>query len=87
MKALTIFLMTVVILSGLTILLIAIYSGKPIKRLIINALSGLSVLAVLYFTAKYTGINIHINPITVVGASVFSIPAVIGFLLMNVILL
>ena len=74
-------------LSSLIIILSALYSGKAIKRLIINALLGFAVVGAINITSKFTGVYIYINPITVLGTTVFSVPAVIGFLLLNIIIL
>ena len=74
-------------LSAITIFVLSVYSGKPVKNLILNAFLGLLALIALNATSRFSGICIQINPVTVVGTAVFSVPAVIGFLLLNVIIL
>lgn len=74
-------------LSAIIILGLSLYSGKPLKNLLLNALLGLIALISLAATSRYSGINIQINPVTVVGTAVFSVPAVIGFLVLNIIIL
>ena len=74
-------------ISALLILCLALYSGKAIRRLVINALLGYAVIVLINATSKFSGVYININPITVLGTTVFSVPAVIGFLLLNIIIL
>ncbi len=87
MKILFIVLTVFLALSAIFLLVLSIYSGRPFKNLALNAFVGLLTLGILNATSYLSGINIAINPITVVGAAVFSVPAVIGFLLLNIILL
>lgn len=87
MKILLILTVGVLSISALTILLMALYSGKAVKRLLINALAGIGAMLIINLTKKYTGVNIPINAYSVVGATVFSVPAVIGLLILNLIIL
>ncbi len=85
MKILGIAALSLLGVSALTILLMAIYSGKPIRKLILNSLFGIITLLLINLTKKFTGVYIPVNVISVVGVTVFSIPAVIGLLVLNLI--
>ena len=67
------------------IFVFALRTRKAIKMLFLNSFIGLSVFAILYFTRKYIGLTLHINEFTVIGSAVFGIPAIICFLLFNLI--
>jgi len=73
-------------LSYLIIIITAFYTGKSIKRLFLNGIFGLLILAVIDITAKFSGVYIPLNIYTVLGTVGFGIPAVIGFLLLPLIL-
>lgn len=85
MKAFYIFLSIVLIFFALVIFIFALKSHKFFKTLFLNAFIGLSVLAIIDLTGKYTGIFLPINWYSVCGASVFGIPAVCGFLVLQII--
>ncbi len=84
MKIFLIVFLVVLAILELVIIGLAVYSGKPIKRLVINAILGLIVLAIIDLTTKYSGVKIPINIFSIVGITAFSLPAVIGFLLLQV---
>lgn len=71
--------------SFFIIFLLSVYSGKGIKRIILNALIGIGVWMVLNLTSKYTGVRIPVNIYSLVGISAFSVPAIIGFLVLKII--
>lgn len=87
MKILLISLICLISISALIILLMALYSGRPIKWLFLNALAGVSALIIINLLKKYTGVYIPINAYSLFGATAFSLPAVIGFLILNLIIL
>ena len=62
-------------------------SGKPFKHLILNALSGIIAFTCVALTARYTGVHLALNPWTATGISVFGIPAVFFFVIINLIFL
>ncbi len=72
-------------LSALFILIFSFLSKKPLKMLFLNLLIGLTVLALINLTEKYSGVKIPINIFTVVGSGAFGIPAIIGFLILPLI--
>ncbi len=65
------------------ILVFSARTKKALKLLLFNSFLGLGVLFALYFTKKYTGIILALNEFTVIGSSILGIPAVIGFLILN----
>lgn len=77
------FLLTIFIISILAILIYSIKSRKPIKFLLFNAFMGIATLLILYLTRKLTGLNIALNPYTVILASTLGVPAVILTLFLN----
>jgi len=72
-------------LCYLIIIITAFFTGKSIKRLLLNAVFGLTVLALIDVTARFSEVYIPINLYTVIGVSTFGIPAVIGFLVLPLI--
>ncbi len=75
----------VVFIGIIAILIIAIKSRKPFKFLILNALIGFALMLILHFTEKFTGIKFPINQYTAIGGSILGVPAIIGFLIFNII--
>lgn len=86
MKAFFIFLIIVLSVFALCVLFFAIKSHKFFKTLLFNAFLGISVLAIIDLTAKFTGMYIPLNWYNVGGSAVFGIPAVILFLIMQIII-
>ena len=87
MKVLFIFLGVILSIFLLCILFFSIKSHKFLKTIFLNAFFGLSILAIMDLTSKFTGIFIPINEFSVTGISLFGIPAVCGFLVLRIILL
>ena len=81
------FLITVISLFTLIIAIISILSKKPLRTLIFNAFLGVVILSVIDLTSDYTNTYIPINAYTLIGSSVFGIPAIIGFLILKIIIL
>lgn len=75
----------VLAVTELIILILAIKTRKPFKCLFLNALCGILVIVLLNLTKKYTGVLIPVNEYTVIGSATLGIPAVIGFLVLNLI--
>jgi len=71
----------------LGILFFAVKSRKFIKTTLFNSFLGLSILAIIDLTYKLTGIYIPINWYTVLGSGIFGMPAVCGFLLLQIVFL
>lgn len=74
-------------LTALILLIFSIKSRKPLRFLLFNGFMGVCVLLILYFIRKLTGINIALNPYTVGSSAILGIPAVIGLLILNFIML
>ncbi len=68
----------ILVISGL-----AIKTKKPFKILFFNAFLGITTLAIINLTAKFTGAYISINEYTVTGCGIFGIPAIIFFLILR----
>lgn len=85
MRAYYIFAIILLSIFFLTIILFAIKSHRFIKTLIFNAFFGISILAIIDLTEKFTGIYIPLNAYSVVGSGTFGVPVVCGLLLMQVI--
>ena len=73
------------IIGGIALLICAAKTRKPFKSLMLSAFIGVSVLALIDLTAKFTGVHIPINQYTVAGSALFGIPAVCGFLILPII--
>ena len=86
MKAFFIFLIVVLSVFTLCVLFFAIESHKFFKTFLFNTFLGISVLAIIDLTAKFTGMYIPLNWYSVGGSAVFGIPAVILFLIMQIII-
>ncbi|MBR7132819.1 MAG: pro-sigmaK processing inhibitor BofA family protein [Clostridia bacterium] len=70
-------------ISAFVILIFAIKSKKPFKALILNAILGVAVLGIVDLSSKLTGVYIPINEYTVLGSSIYGLPAICGFLLLR----
>ena len=80
-----IFLIIIAIFLALTelfLLFLAARSGKFFKAVILNALLGIITLVVINLISRFTGFSIAVNFYTVFGSALFSLPAVIFFLLL-----
>lgn len=72
-------------ISAFVILVLSIKSKKIFRFLFLNAMLGLSTLLILIFTKKSIGVTLPINEYTVIGSSIFGVPAIVGFLLLNLV--
>lgn len=83
-----IFKWATIILLAVSVLIILVFAARTkraLRCLLINSFLGISVFLILYFTKKFTGIVLALNVYTALGSAIFGIPAVIGFLLLNLI--
>lgn len=71
---------------SLILLILHIKTLKPLRSILLHALLGFAALAVINLTARYTGVKIPVNLYSVIGSGVFGIPAVCGFLILNLII-
>ncbi len=72
---------------GLTLIIFALLSRKPIRFLLFNGFMGVCLLLILYLTRKFSGLNIAFNIYTLSGSAIFGAPAVLGLLFLNFIML
>ena len=86
MKTFFIFLIVLLSVFALAVVFFCIKSHKFFKTLLFNAFIGVCVLAIIDLTAKFAGMFIPINPYTVTGSAVFGLPAVVFFLVLQVII-
>lgn len=86
MEFLKIFIIVVISIYLLSMLILSARCKKAFKLLFLNAIIGIFVLLILYFTKKYTGISLAINKFTVSVSSIFGIVGVIGLLFFNLII-
>lgn len=70
--------------GGLVILIFAFKTGKPLKALLLNAISGIAALMLINITARFTGVHIPLNQWTAGLSAGFGIPAVCLFLLLPI---
>lgn len=73
-------------ITAITIIILAMRSGKPLKSLLINALLGVAALAAVDITTRFTGVHIPVNQWTAVGSAVYGIPCVCGLLVLQLFL-
>jgi hypothetical protein len=85
MEILKYVLLTFGVIFVFSTLILAVRSKKAFRFLLYNALIGILCFLSLYFTKKFTGINIFLNEITLFGSAVLGVPAVIVFLFLNLI--
>lgn len=86
MKTFIILSSVVLLLGALAVVFSAFYSGKAIKRLAVNTFLGITAMITVNLTYKFTGVRIPINPFSVMGVGIFSVPALLGLLLLNIII-
>lgn len=86
MKILIISACAVLSIAALIILILHIRTLKPLRSILIHALLGWICFAAVNLLARFTGIKIPINGYTVLGTAIFGLPAVCGFLILNLIL-
>ncbi len=79
------FLICVLGLAALTIIIFSLKSGKPFRTLLFNAFISLCIMTIINLTEKYSGAYIPVNVFTVSGVAALGIPAICGFLILNVI--
>lgn len=84
MKAFFIIVIILLAVFFLSIVFFALKSHKFLKTMGLNSLLGLMILALIDLTGKFTGIYIPINLYTVAGSGIFGIPAVCGFLILQI---
>ncbi len=79
------FIILALVIYSLSMLIISVRSGKAFKYIFLNAMLGVLILLILYFTKNFTGLNLAINKITIAISGVFGIVGVIALLFFNLI--
>ncbi len=77
------FVIAVIFIFLISILILAVRSKNAFKYLALNSLLGILVFLLLYFTKKFTGLFLPLNPVTAVISTLFGIPGIIGLLILN----
>ena len=80
-------LISVLSVFALGILFFYIKSRRPFKSAAINALIGLSAVAIVNLTWRFTGVHIPLNIYTVPSSAVFGIPAVCALIIFQTIIM
>lgn len=83
MKTLGIIAIVWLSLCAFVLLILHIKSHKMIKSILLNALLGFAVIAVINLTKKFTGVHIPLNWYTVGGSGIFGLPCVCGIILLQ----
>ena len=84
---LKIILPIIILVFYMTILLFAFKSKRFFFTVFLNGIIGLLLFAILDFIAIFTGVFLPINKYTVFGCATFGIPAVILFIILQIIFL
>lgn len=86
MEALKISAIVLISLGAFIIFIIALFSKKLIRTLLLNALLGIAALIVINLTASFTGVHIPVNQWTVGSSTVFGLPAIIGIVIYGILI-
>ena len=79
-----IIILSIITISAFVIFLFALIGKKTFKTLLLNIFAGLCMLLIFKLLSPFLGFNIAVNKYTVIGCGVFGVPALIGFLLLNI---
>lgn len=81
----TIFLWCLAAGAGLSVLIGAIKTGRPIRSLLGSALQGASALAAVNVTGMFTGVSLGLNALSGIACAAAGVPGVITLLLLKLI--
>lgn len=70
----------------LVIFVMAARQKKICKYLFFNAFLSVLIFLIIYFLKGFVDIKLPLNTYTLMGVSIFGIPAIIGFLILNLII-
>ena len=73
-------------LGALIIFIIALFSKRLIRTLLLNAVFGIAAMVIINLTSSFTGVHIPINQWTVGSGAVFGLPGVIGILVFGILI-
>lgn len=85
MEILKYFAIALLSVTAIVIIGFMLKSGRPFKYIILNAVIGLAAIFLVDITSRFTGVHIPINEWTVSGSAGYGIPAVCGFLILQLI--
>lgn len=83
MEFLKYFFIILLSLTGVVLLIIALYSKGFFKTLLLNAAAGIICFAAINLTSRYTGVCIPINYYSASFSTVLGLPGVFGMLIAN----
>ena len=84
MGALKISAIVLLSLGAFIIFIIALFSKRLIRTLLLNAVFGIAAMVIINLTSSFTGVHIPINQWTVGSGAVFGLPGVIGILVFGI---
>lgn len=70
---------------GLCALVFLIRTKKPLRNFLLSAALGLAALLIIHFTGTFTGVDLPLNPWTVLCSAAASIPGVLLLLGMRMV--
>lgn len=70
---------------GITVLIGAVKTGRPIRNLLGSALQGVSALAAVNVTGMFTGVSLGLNLLSGIACAAAGVPGVITLLLLKLI--
>lgn len=76
----------VCVLCFLVALIMAARQKKICKYILFNAFLNVLIFLIIYFLKGFVHIELPLNLYTIVGVLVFGVPAIIGFLVLNLII-
>ena len=71
---------------ALAVLIAALHTGKPVRRLLSSGVQGLCALGVVDVLGAFTGVSLGFSWFTAAVSGVLGIPGVISLLLLNLLL-
>ena len=77
---------TVAVCTGVAVLMAAIRTGKPLRRLAVSGTQGLCALGLVDVLGAFTGVSLGVSWFTAGVGTVLGIPGVIGLLMMRLVL-
>ncbi len=86
MKILTVSVCALLSLTALILLFLHLSSKRPFRSFLLHALAGMAALAAACLTSRFTGVGIPVNAYSAVSCAVLGVPAVCGYLLLNLLL-
>ena len=86
MSAATCFITTLLVVFALIIFTVSLKTGKPVRSLLLSALSGDGSLFAINIVSSLTGVSLSVNTATLLVSAIGGIPGTVFLLLCDVIL-